>query len=166
MSERRRIFIACPISKYLRNEGGMDPGFEAFIRDVHQTCRRYGDDVFLALEREAYGQAVMDDVTCTPLDFEALRAADVVVAIPEDSMGVAVELGWASALGKEIVLVLDPRFRYSPLITALHCITTARTLMLPDGGPTPAAARRVAQFLHPLLARGAPHPEPEVAAAD
>ena len=44
--------------------------------------------------------------TCTELDFEEMKTADLVVAIPEDSKGTAVELGWASCMKLKYCLFL------------------------------------------------------------
>ena len=46
------------------------------------------------------------------------------IALPDDSMGVAVELGWASALQKHVILLIDINKSYSPLIAHIHSITT------------------------------------------
>lgn len=129
----------------------MDADFEAFIRAVHACCRRSANDVFFAFERERYGHAVMPDAVCTPLDYRAMLQADVVVAIPEDSMGVAVELGWASALDKEILLILDERFHYSPLIAALHTVARVRQLTLSAHCSRADAVACVTRFLETSL---------------
>ncbi len=146
MKRYRKIFIACPISKYLI-DGGMDQEFAEFVRPIYHLCRDYARDVFFALEREKYGAAVMDGQTCTPLDYRAMIDADLILAIPEDSMGVAVELGWASALNKDILLVLEEKYRYSPLISAIHSIAKARYINLPSH----SRKSEISGFLLPLL---------------
>lgn len=117
-----KIFIACPISKYL-TEDGMNLNFETFIQEVYEVCKTYTSNVFMALYREDYGKARMEDHICTPLDFEEMQESDLVIAFPEDSMGVAVELGWASALKKKVVLILNEKDKSSPLIRALNTVT-------------------------------------------
>lgn len=139
------------MTKYLLESGGMDTDFEVFIRSVYTCCRKYSDDVFFAFEREGFGHATMTDTVCTPLDYRAMQRADVVVAIPEDSMGVAVELGWASAFNKEILLILEERYRYSPLITALHTITSVRQMTLAAYCSKADAAASVIHFLENAL---------------
>lgn len=115
------VFIACPISKYLTNDG-IEKEFEMFIKEVLQLCRKYSDNVFLALEREKYGKLKMWGDTCTPHDFEMMCKSDLMIAIPEDSMGVAVEMGWASAMKKEILLLLDVKYKSSELIKFIHTV--------------------------------------------
>jgi hypothetical protein len=59
-----------------------------------------------------------------------MQVADVVCAIVGSpaSGGVAVELGWASALAKPVVVVKTPGASCSPLIDGLNAITPAVTV--------------------------------------
>lgn len=118
----KTIFIACPISKYL-TDTGMNKEYEVFIKKVYSVCEKYTSKVFLALKREEYGKAKMADNVCTPLDYEEMEKADLIIAFPEDSQGVAVELGWASAMKKNVFLILNKNYSNSPLINALHMVT-------------------------------------------
>ncbi|MDR0923002.1 MAG: nucleoside 2-deoxyribosyltransferase [Hungatella sp.] len=128
-----KIFIACPISKYLREEEFTNLLFKQFITKVYELCRKYSDNVFLALEREKYGKARMEDEVCTPLDYKEMEESNLVIAIPEDSMGVAVEIGWASALKKDVILMLDHDFSYSPLVKAIGTVVSCDIIDLPVG---------------------------------
>ncbi|WP_054742641.1 nucleoside 2-deoxyribosyltransferase [Cellulosilyticum ruminicola] len=127
-----KIFLACPISKYLNGEDFTNYRFKQFIISIYELCKKYSDDVFFALDREKFGKERMQDDVCTPLDFVGMKDTDLVIAIPEDSMGVAVELGWASALGKEIILILDQEYKYSPLVKALGTVTPCEIIELPE----------------------------------
>ena len=89
---------------------------------MYEICQKYTSYVFLALRREEYGKKLMEDI-CTELDFEEMKTSDIVIAIPEDSKGTAVELGWASHMQKKIILLLDRNQRYTPLISTLNDIT-------------------------------------------
>ena len=118
----KKIFIACPFSKYLNGDEFTDERFKTFIKNVYNLCLEYTPNVFLALEREEYGKKLMTDI-CTIFDFEEMKSSDFVIAIPDDSMGVAVELGWASVLKKQTLLILDDNQRYTPLISGMGDIT-------------------------------------------
>ena len=117
-----KIFIACPISKYVDGDRFINNDFKNFIKGMYRVCQQHASEVFLALEREKYGKNLMTD-TCTVLDFAEMKTADLVVAIPEDSKGTAVELGWASWMQKELLILLDCNQRYTPLISGLGDIT-------------------------------------------
>lgn len=118
----KKIFIACPISKYLDGDRFINDDFKYFIEGMYTVCQKFASEVFLALRREEYGKKRMTD-TCTALDFDEMKTSDLVVAIPEDSKGTAVELGWASGMQKKILLLLDQNQKYTPLISGLGDIT-------------------------------------------
>lgn len=123
----KKLFIACPISKYL-TEDGIDTNFEIFIKEVVKFCKKYFKNVFIALEREEYGKKKMYGSLCTSLDFKELQQSDVLLAIPEDSMGVSVEIGWASALKKEVIVITDSKYRQSELCKSINCITPGEAI--------------------------------------
>ncbi|MBR4410209.1 MAG: nucleoside 2-deoxyribosyltransferase [Firmicutes bacterium] len=141
----KKIFIGCPITKYLDHDVFTDDHFRAFIEGMYDLCSEYADEVFLALKREEFGKKLMTDV-CTELDFEEMKTADLVVAIPEDSKGTAVELGWASAMKKKIILVLDRNCRYTPLIYRLGDITETISIWY-DGTLDEEVLRRVSEAI-------------------
>lgn len=115
-----RVFLACPITDLLDPEkGNLPSSYEVFIKTMHQFLVERSDSVFLALEREKWGASLMEAAVCTPLDYEEMQACTAVVAYPGNSRGVAVELGWASALGKPIVLLLEEGATYTPMIDGL-----------------------------------------------
>ena len=58
VKEEKKIFIACSISKYLTDEG-LDKEFEMLIKGVHELCKKYTDNGFLALKHEKFGHARM-----------------------------------------------------------------------------------------------------------
>lgn len=125
------IFFACPISEHIdRVTSRLQPDYERFIRAVHALLRGAGGEVFLALERERWGEAIMPAEVCAPLDFAEMQRCDVVVAYPGRSCGVAVELGWASALGKPIVLLVDATATASPLVRGIGALPGQRACVI------------------------------------
>ena len=122
-----KIFIACPISKYLTSDG-MDHDFEVFIRGIHEHCKTFTEDVFLALEREEYGKNKMYGSDCTVADFNEIKNTDILIAFPEDSMGVSVEMGWASMLEKEMLVFVDKKYKQSELVKSINSITKGKRI--------------------------------------
>lgn len=125
----KKIFIACPISKYLTNDG-IKKDFELFIRDIYKFCKKYTCNVFLALEREKYGKKKMYGSECTIADYEEMKTADILIAFPEDSCGVAVEIGWASAMQKEILVFTDKAYKQSELVMSINSIAKGKACMI------------------------------------
>lgn len=122
-----KIFIACPISKYIKGHEFVNNDFRLFIEELYNICQSFVPEVFLALKREKYGKNLMPD-TCTQLDYAEMINSDLIIAIPDDSKGTAVELGWASVLKKKIILILDNNERYTPLISGLNDITDTQII--------------------------------------
>lgn len=126
-----KIFIACPFIKYINETIFTDDAFRHFTEVLFALCEQYAPEVFLALKREEYGNKPMLRYSCI-MDLTEMKGADLVIAIPEDSMGVAVELGWASALGKPIILLLNKAQRYTPLVSNINKITAGRVIWYED----------------------------------
>lgn len=125
----KKIFIACPISKHFE-KGRVEEDYKTFIKYLYNNLKNIYKNVFLALEREEYGNKRMEGNECTPLDFEEMQNTDLLIAIPEDSMGVAVEIGWASALKKDIILILDEKYKVSPLVEYIDTVTNCKKIKI------------------------------------
>ena len=84
-----------------------------------------GYDVFNAHKREKYGRALLPPETCTKEDYNEMKSCDMVIAYPGNppSGGTHIELGWASMLGKRIILLLKEGGDYSPLVQGLYSIS-------------------------------------------
>jgi len=130
-----RVFIAYPFTQKM-TEHGILP--EEYIRELtllKNELQKRGYKVILAHEREKWGKSILPQDVCTKLDFEDIQKADVLIAYPGNppSGGVHIELGWASALQKRIILIQKEGEHYSPLITGLSIITNVTVLMVqPD----------------------------------
>ena len=63
---------------------------------------------------------------CTTADFNEIQNTDLLIAFPEDSMGVSVELGWASALGIETIVFVDKKYRQSELVKSINSVVNGK----------------------------------------
>ena len=117
-----KIYLASPISKYVRN--GMNKDYTETMDNVYKLLCNYGE-TYYPLKKEAYGEdktAGSGDV-CTKIDFDKVNEADLIVAFPEDSQGVSVEIGWASSANKKILIFIDKNYHQSELIRFIDTIT-------------------------------------------
>ena len=117
-----KIYLASPISKYVRN--GMNEDYTETMDNVYKLLCNYGE-TYYPLKKEAYGAdktAGSGDV-CTKIDFDKVNEADLIVAFPEDSQGVSVEIGWASSVNKKILIFIDKNYHQSELIRFIDTIT-------------------------------------------
>ncbi|GGL42369.1 nucleoside 2-deoxyribosyltransferase [Planomonospora parontospora] len=123
-----RVFLAAPYSQWMDPSTGL---VETRFRERLDRLRRgfldRGAQVFSAHHNEQWGAGWLPAEECTPADFQAMRVADVVCAVigSPPSGGVAVELGWASALGKPILVVTDEGGACTPMIRGIHTVTRA-----------------------------------------
>lgn len=125
------IFISCPISKYYNSDNKVDGDYIDFLEKIYCICREKSNSVYLAIKNDNYNIEKMDsDEACTLTDYNALLKADLIIAIPEDSQGVAIELGWASALKKRIIIAYENGYAYSSLIKALSEVADTTLLFM------------------------------------
>ena len=119
-----KIYLASPISKYVRN--GMDEDYTETLDSVYELLKEYGDPYY-PLKKEAYGEdkTAGSGEVCTKVDFDKVNNADLIVAFPEDSQGVSVELGWASSKQKNVLIFIDKKYHQSEIIRFIDTITPA-----------------------------------------
>lgn len=124
----RRVFLAAPYSQWMDpSTGKVDSERRETLDRTRQAFLNAGAAVFSAHHNEEWGAGWLPAHECTPADFHAIRAADVVCAIvgAPQSGGVAVELGWASASGRPVVVILTPDVPYTPMIHGIGTVTRA-----------------------------------------
>ncbi|MYS86712.1 nucleoside 2-deoxyribosyltransferase [Embleya scabrispora] len=129
------LFLAGPFIQLLDPATGEMPEqarapFDILIK--HFEAR--GLAVHNAHRREAWGAELMRPDQCTPLDQDEIRKADVFVALPgfPASPGTHIEVGWASAFDKPIVLMLERGREYTFLVQGLHTVATVEYVEYTD----------------------------------
>ena len=138
----RNVFVAGPFRNLVDPATGLVPPrqqerFEALIEYFESG----GCTVFNAHKREKWGAAFLAAGEFTRLDFAEVSRSDVLVAIPGPpaSPGTHIELGWASALGKPIVLLLERDVDYAPMLHGLAGLSPT-AIVETSGGDLPQAA--------------------------
>jgi nucleoside 2-deoxyribosyltransferase len=93
-----------------------------------------GVQVYNAHRREAWGAELMLPEQCTRLDQQEIRDADLFVALPGNpaSPGTHIEIGWASAFDRPIVLLLEQGTEYTFLVQGLHAVATVEQVRYTD----------------------------------
>nr|WGD65771.1 nucleoside 2-deoxyribosyltransferase [Bacillus subtilis] len=71
---------------------------------------------------------------CTKIDFDEISTCDLFVAFPGSpaSPGTHIEIGWASALKKKIVLLLEKDRDYAFLIQGLNVVADVEYINFKD----------------------------------
>lgn len=117
-----RIFLAAPFTAMLRTRGrktSLKTSYRNFIRDSIVGLRSRGHEVFSAHEREAWGSRILEPEKVIKYDFKGIDEADLVLALIGNppSPGVQMELGYAAARWKRIILVHEQPFDELPHLT-------------------------------------------------
>jgi nucleoside 2-deoxyribosyltransferase len=128
------VFLAGPFKGLVNPETGKMRDFErrryeaiiAYLEGLRYVVRN-------AHRREQWGERFLSPSECTRLDYEEIRACDLFVAFPGDpaSPGTHIEIGWASALGKPIILLLEDGSQYAFLIRGLHTVAEVTCADMP-----------------------------------
>ncbi|MDH6545723.1 nucleoside 2-deoxyribosyltransferase [Streptomyces lavendulae] len=131
----RSVFLAGPFIQLLDPATGEMPAdarapFDVLIKHFEAQ----GLSVHNAHRREAWGAELMRPEQCTKLDQDEIRKADVFVALPGHpaSPGTHIEIGWASAFDKPIVLLLERDREYTFLVQGLHTVASVEYVVHSD----------------------------------
>jgi nucleoside 2-deoxyribosyltransferase len=130
-----RIFLAAPYSRWMEESSGRaSSAWRRRLDGLRVALVDRGAEVFSAHHSEAWGERWRPPDLRTRIDLAAMRACDAVCALvgAPPSGGVAVELGWASALAKPCLLMLHPAAMPSPLIAGLGSVTVVDRIAEPN----------------------------------
>jgi len=130
-----RIFLAAPFSSvYRKRTGKIDSKFRERLETIIKLITEKGHNVISAHVRENWGQNLMSPDEFTPLDLNLIKECNLVVAyLGHQPSGVYVELGWASALQKRIIVLAEhPISQLSPLVQGLSRITETTIISFRD----------------------------------
>lgn len=126
MYELRSAFVGGPFMQAVQSGDGL---LRADVRERLQRVITFLEGrnmkVFSAHRREAWGAEMLPADQCTAADYTALRSSDLFVAFPgaPASPGTHIEIGWATAWGVPVVLVLeDDLSTYAFLVQGLPSV--------------------------------------------
>ncbi|MDX7992159.1 nucleoside 2-deoxyribosyltransferase [Xenorhabdus littoralis] len=100
------------------------------LQSIIEYFEERGWSVHCAHKREKWGREFMTPAQCTLIDYEEISQCDYFVAFPgiPASPGTHIEMGWASAMKKPVVLLLEENEEYAFLVQGLGEITSVKTL--------------------------------------
>lgn len=133
--KKTKVFIGGPI-QYALQHSHFNIAVRKILEKVLSEVEAAGFQVFSAHRYERYGEldmAGMETEVCRR-DYNWMRNCDIFIAVlpalddqsvPVRTDGTCVELGWASALGKKMIIIRSPSVQYSHLVEGLGAINDA-----------------------------------------
>ena len=141
----KKIFLAGPFKALVNKDTQIMSDehigpFSAIINHFEDK----GWSVHCAHKREKWGREFMTPAECTTIDYEEISKCDYFVAFPgvPASPGTHIELGWASAMKKRIILLLEEGQEYAYLVQGLDEITSIKKIYYTSKGVEPTLIER------------------------
>lgn len=131
MTKTKKVFLAGPFKGIVNpNTGVIDESEKQKILNLISFFEAKGFSVHNAHKREEWGRVYMSPEECTETDFNEIASCDLFVGFPGSppSPGTHIEIGWASALQKPIILLLEEGREYACLVTGLHIIANVTVI--------------------------------------
>jgi len=135
---QQKVFLSAPFTQKMDlRRGVLRPKYKLFLYTIKVGLERLGYSTYLAHEREKWGRARCHPAEFVREDFRALRSSSLIIAYLEKrlSTGVLVELGWASALRKPVILFAHDRSVVPLIIQGLnHTLCSLRIVQASSAG--------------------------------
>jgi nucleoside 2-deoxyribosyltransferase len=129
------VFVGGPFFNLVDPQtGAMSEADQAKFSVLIEYFENLGAKVHNAHRREAWGKEFLTADEATLRDYTEIKASDIFVAYPgvPASPGTHVEIGWASAMGKPIILFLEKGEKHTFLITGLGTIADIEFIEFTD----------------------------------
>jgi len=131
----RAVFVGGPFFHLVNSETGvMSDADQLKFAKLIDYFEGLGATVYNAHRREAWGAQFLGPDEATLRDFTEISESDLFIAFPgvPPSPGTHVEIGWASALGKPMVLLLERNQKHTFLVTGLQTIANVEFVWFDD----------------------------------
>lgn len=111
----------------------IDTSYINFLDMIESVIREQGFETFLPhRDLHNWGTADVDEDEIGKRSIDELKSSDLLVAYPEQSVGVNIELGWASAFKKKILILLNENSRVSIMHSGLKGVTDSKIIKFKD----------------------------------
>ena len=133
-----KVYIAAPYtSKSIQNSPHhgeiKDTAYINFLDSIESVVRSLDFQPFLPhRDLHQWGKANLSEDEVGKRSMEELKNADLLIAYPEQSVGVNIELGWASAFKKKVLILLNESSRVSIMHSGLKGVTDSKIIQFKD----------------------------------
>jgi len=118
----RKAMVIGPIRGYINPKTHeFEPEKREFLEGVIQELENRRYKVYSAHRREGWGESTWTPEECTPLDNAWIKDSDLVVAAlgKPSARSTHIEMGWTTACGKDLILLLEKDYDYCTFIDGL-----------------------------------------------
>ncbi len=133
-----RVYIAAPYTSkstptnYHRSEI-KDASYINFLDSIESVPKSLGFETFLPhRDLHNWGKAKLSEDDVGRKSMEELKKSDLLIAYPEKSVGVNIELGWASAFNKKVLILINENDQISIMHLGLKGVTDAKIIKFRD----------------------------------
>jgi len=124
-----KIFVSGPLRRTLDEAGKMDPKYIEKIKKLRLFLEEHGHEVFIPHEVDNFFKS-FNPVNVVKTDYQQIRCSDLVIVYPDypPSGGACVEMGWATAMFKRVIILYKEGKQYSPLLTSMDKLERVQTI--------------------------------------
>lgn len=134
-----KAYIAAPYtSKSVTQNNGQhgeikDTSYINFLDSIESVVRSSGFQTFLPhRDLHNWGKANLAEEDIGKRSLDELKTTDLLIAYPEQSVGVNIELGWASAFNKKILILINEKDKVSVMHSGLKGVTDSKIIKFRD----------------------------------
>ena len=134
-----KVYIAAPYTSKSTTTSNphrgeiKDTSYINFLDSIESVVKSLGFQTFLPhRDLHNWGKANLSEEEVGRRSLEELKKADLLIAYPEQSIGVNIELGWASAFKKEVLILLNEKDRVSVMHSGLKGVTSSKIIRFRD----------------------------------
>jgi len=134
-----KAYIAAPYTSKSSTQGNphhgkiTDTSYINFLDSIESVIRSSGFQTFLPhRDLHKWGTANLSAEEIGRKSMEQVKNSDLLIAYPEQSTGVNIELGWASASKKKILILINENDRISIMHSGLQGVTDSKIIKFKD----------------------------------
>lgn len=134
-----KAYIAAPYTSKSATDGNLSHGeikdlsYINFLDSIESVAKLSGFQTFLPhRDLHKWGKANLPEEEIGRKSLEELKNSDLLIAYPERSVGVNIELGWASAFKKKIIILVNEKERVSIMHAGLKGVIDSRIIKFRD----------------------------------
>jgi hypothetical protein len=145
----RRVFLSAPLTQYVvASDPNPLEGFRCEWTGIADDLERCGHTIFSAHRREAWGAALDEPSSALKADIAGIVDTDVIIAYvgQPPSPGVQLEIGYALAAHKELLVFIDRDQPEPYLVRGLDNLRGAKVVEVDDLAAIRRALTRLGYF--------------------